>query len=145
MIRKASSMIIATRKDDTNVLITLTAKYLNPGIRVISRVTDLENIKLLQKSGVEVIIAPAVASGNLMATATTQPNVVHLLEDMMTASEGVFMSEREVRIDELGAPPKKLKGLIVMGVVRKGKVYAMEDLDTMKLKQGDRLLCMERK
>jgi len=145
MIKKASSMIIATRKDDTNVLITLTAKYLNPHIRVISRVTDLENIKLLQKSGVEVIIAPAVTSGNLMATATTQPNVVHLLEDMMTAGEGIFVSEREVRVDELGAPPKKLKGVIVMGVVRKSKVYAMDDLDKMKLKQGDRLLCMERK
>ncbi|MGA1872801.1 MAG: potassium channel family protein [Thermoplasmatota archaeon] len=145
MIEKASALIIATRKDDTNVLITLTAKYLNPDIRVISRVTDLENMKLLKKSGVDVIIAPAVTSGNMMATATKHPNVVHLLEDMMTESKGIYITEREVRIDELGARPKKLKGLIVMGVVRKGEVIAMEDLDSLKLKQGDRLLCMERK
>ena len=52
---------------------------------------SVENIKLLKRSGVEVIIAPAVTSGNMMATATSQPNVVHLLEDVMTAKEGMRM------------------------------------------------------
>jgi voltage-gated potassium channel len=145
MIEKASSLIIATRKDDTNVLITLTAKYLNPEINVISRVTELENIKLLKRSGVSVIIAPAVTSGSMMATATSQPNVVHLLEDVMTAKEGMYISEREVRIDELSANPKKLKGLVVIGVVRKEKVHALDELDKLKLKKGDHLLFMERK
>jgi voltage-gated potassium channel len=145
VIEKAASLIIATRKDDTNVLITLTAKYLKPDINVISRVTELENVKLLKRSGVEVIIAPAVASGNMMATATSQPNVVHLLEDVMTAREGMYISEREVRIDELGANPKKLKGLVVIGVVRKDKVMALDELDKLKLKKGDHLLFMERK
>ena len=143
--KKASSLIIATRKDDTNILITLTAKHLSPDITVISRVTELENMKLLKRSGVEVIIAPAVTSGSMMATATTQPNVVHLLEDVMTAQEGMYISEREARIDEFGANPKKLKGLVVIGVVRKGKVLAMDDLDKLKLKKGDHILSMERK
>jgi voltage-gated potassium channel len=145
MVKKADSLIIATRKDDTNILITLTAKYLNPDLNVISRVTELENMKLLKRSGVEVIIAPAVTSGSMMATATTHPNVVHLLEDVMTAREGMYISEREVKVDELGANPKKLKGLVVIGVVRKGKVHAMDELDKMKLKKGDHILSMERK
>jgi voltage-gated potassium channel len=145
MVEKAGSLIIATRKDDTNILITLTAKYLNPDLNVISRVTELENMKLLKRSGVEVIIAPAVTSGSMMATATTHPNVVHLLEDVMTAREGMYISERVVRIDELGANPKKLKGIVVIGVVRKGKVHAMDDLDKLKLKKGDHILSMERK
>ncbi|MGA1848435.1 MAG: potassium channel family protein [Thermoplasmatota archaeon] len=145
VIKKASSLIIATRKDDTNVLITLTAKYLNPGIRVISRVTDLENIKLLKKSGVEVIIAPAVTSGSMMATATSQPHVVDLLEDVMTAQEGMFLSERGVTKEEIGSNPKKIKGMVVIGVVRKGKVRAMDELDELKLQDGDHLLFMERK
>lgn len=145
MVKKAGSLIIATRKDDTNILITLTAKYLNPNINVISRVTELENIKLLKRSGVEVIIAPAVTSGSMMATATTQPNVVHLLEDVMTAQGGMYISEREVKVDELGTNPKKLKGMVVIGVVRKDKVRAMDDLDKMKLKKGDHILYMERK
>jgi voltage-gated potassium channel len=145
VIKKASSLIIATRKDDTNVLITLTAKYLNPGIRVISRVTDLENVKLLKKSGVEVIIAPAVTSGSMMATATSQPHVVHLLEDVMTAQEGMYLSEREVMKEEVGSHPKKIKGIVVIGVVRNGKVKAMDELDNLRLEGGDHLLLMKRK
>ncbi len=145
MVKKASSLIIATRKDDTNVLITLTAKFLNPDLRVISRVTDPENTKLLKNSGVEVIVTPAVTSGSMMATATSQPNVVHLLEDVMTAKEGMYISEREVRDDEIEAHPKELKGLVVIGVVRKDKIHALDDLDKLKLKKGDDLLYMERK
>jgi voltage-gated potassium channel len=145
MVKKAGSLIIATRKDDTNILITLTAKYLNPDINVISRVTELENIKLLKRSGVEVIIAPAVTSGSMMATATSQPNVVHLLEDVMTATEGMYISERAITGDEINMNPKKLKGVVVIGVVRKGKVHALDELDKLKLKDDDRLLLMERK
>lgn len=145
VIKKASSLIIATRKDDSNILVALTARYLNPDIRIISRVTELENIKLLKKSGVEVIIAPAVTSGNLMAAATTQPNVVHLLEDVMTASAGMYISEREARPDELGAPPKKLRGAVVIGLVRNGKVHSFDELDEMKVREKDHLLLLERK
>jgi voltage-gated potassium channel len=145
MIKKASSLIIATRTDDTNILITLTAKHLNPEINVISRVTELENIKLLKTSGVEVIIAPAVTSGSMMATATTQPNVVHLLEDVMTARQGMYISERAITEDEINMNPKKLKGMVVIGVARKGRVHALDELDKLKLKIEDRLLFMERK
>jgi len=145
MIGKANSLIITTGKDDTNVLITLTARYLNPGIPVISRVTDLENMKLLRKSGVEVIIAPAIASGSLMATATSRPNVVHLLEDIMTSREGMFISEREVKGEEVGSNPKKIKGMVVIGVVRKGRVMAMDELDDLRLSKGDHILFMNRK
>ncbi|MGA1865956.1 MAG: potassium channel family protein [Thermoplasmatota archaeon] len=145
VIEKASAIIITTSKDDTNVLIALTAKYLNPDIKVISKVVDLENVKLLEKSGVDVMIAPAVTSGNLMATATTQPNVVHLLEDMMTAGRGLYIREREVSKDEVGLTPEKLKGDSVMGVARNGKIIVMGDFDTLKLKKDDRILYMESK
>ncbi len=143
MVEKASSIVISTRKDDNNILITLTAKYLNPGIRVISQVTDLENIKLLKKSGVETIIAPAVTSGSLMATATSQPNVVHLLEDVMTSEKGMYLSQREVMGVELGKDPRSLKGIVVLGVVRSEKVLSLEKMDRLKLREGDHLLIMD--
>jgi voltage-gated potassium channel len=145
MIRKARAVIIATRKDDTNVLISLTAKDLNPGVKVISQVTDLENTKLLRKSGVETIIAPGVTSGSLMATATAQPNVVNLLEDVMTTETGMYLSQREIKGSELGKNPKTIRGIVVFGVVRNGKVLSLEEMDDLKLKEGDHLLFMDRK
>jgi voltage-gated potassium channel len=145
VIEKASSLIITTRKDDTNILISLTAKDLNPDLTVISRVTELENIKLLKRSGVETIIAPSVTSGSLMATATSQPNVVHLLEDVMTSEKGMYLSQREVKGEELGLNPRSIKGIVVLGVVRSGKVRSLDQMDKLKLKEGDSLLFLDQR
>ncbi|MGA1821537.1 MAG: potassium channel family protein [Thermoplasmatota archaeon] len=144
VIEKASFLIVTIPRDDTNILITLTAKDLNPGIKVITQVMDLENRKLLRKSGVDVIIAPFVTGGNLMATATTQPNVVHLLEDVMTAKSGIYMREREITDSEAGKSPRDLKGVVILGVVRKGEIKTMADIDTLELIKGDRILFLDK-
>ncbi len=145
MILKARAVVIATRRDDTNVLISLTAKDLNPDVKVISQVTDLENTKLLRKSGVETIIAPGVTAGSLMATATTQPYVVNLLEDVMTSEKGMYLSQRGIKGSEIGKDPRSLKSIVVLGVVRNKKVLSLERMDDLKLKEGDGLLFMDDK
>ena len=59
-IQRAKVLIVATHQDDTNVLITLTAKDLNPKIKVISRVSQQENIKQLRRAGADLIISPSL-------------------------------------------------------------------------------------
>ncbi len=145
MIGRASSMILTDDRDDTNVLIVLTAKYLNPDLRVISQVTELENTKLLKKSGVEVIITPAVNSGSLMATAISQPEAVHFLEDIMTARKGMFVNQRSVDPDEVGKKISRIADLQLLGVVRKEAVLSMADLKETRLEVGDILLFIDRK
>ena len=143
LIKKASSVIITTGRDDTNVLISLTARDLNPDVKIISQVTDLENRKLLLKSGVDVIIAPQVTGGNLMATATSNPNVVHLLEDVMTASKGYYLDERSPKEGEVGRRVGDLKYTTVLGVARGGKVISASGGADLKLKKSDKLLILE--
>ena len=58
-ISGAKVLIVATHQDDTNVLITLTAKDLNPKIKVIARVSQQENIKQLRRAGADLIISPS--------------------------------------------------------------------------------------
>ena len=143
LIEKASSIIITTPRDDTNVLISLTARDMNPKVKVISQVTDLENRKLLQKSGVDVIIAPFVTGGNLMATATSNPNVVHLLEDVMTASKGYYLNERPPSESEVGINFSDLKGVTVLGIARNGKVIPADKASKTVLRKSDRILILE--
>jgi voltage-gated potassium channel Kch len=143
-IIKAKSILIATNRDDTNVLIALTAKELNPNIRVVSQSNELENVKLLKKSGADITISPLVTGGSLMATATHQSFVSNLLQDIMTASRGVTMDERKVFPDEVGLKPKHLKGVVVLGVVRNGKTLDLEEMDRVKLAKGDTLLVVKR-
>ena len=139
-IKGARILIVATPKDATNVLITLTAKDLNPKIKVISRVSEQENIKQLRRAGVDVIISPSLTSGNLMAMAVSNSNSVELIGDLLSTSHGVNVTQRKVKGAEVGKSPKALKGFIVIGIVRKGKNIGPRELDGIILKKDDDII-----
>jgi voltage-gated potassium channel len=137
-------MIITTARDDTNVLISLTARDMNKSIRIIARANQGENTKLLKRSGADIIISPSIAGGHLMAAATQDEHLAILLQDMLTAEHGISAGERAVSEQEVGKTPKELKGIVVIGVFRAGKSLEVEDFDTTKLKSGDILIFLEK-
>jgi voltage-gated potassium channel len=144
VITKAKHIIITTSRDDTNVLVSLTAKDMNNKIRIIARANQEENTKLLKRSGADIIISPSIAGGHLMAAATQHEHLALLLEDMLTAEHGVKSGERLVNEVEFGKKPKELKGIVVIGVYREGRLLDIQELDTIKLKSGDKLIFLEK-
>lgn len=143
-ITKAKHIIIATDRDDTNVLISLTARDMNKNLRIIARANQEENTKLIKRSSADIIISPSTAGGNLMAAATKHEHLAKLLEDMLTAAHGINMRERAVKEGEIGKKPKELKGKAVIGVY-KDKLLDVSELDNVKLAAGDILIFLEKK
>ena len=47
----AKAIVVATNRDDTAVLVTLTARELAPDIRIVASVRESENVHLLRQSG----------------------------------------------------------------------------------------------
>ena len=139
-IQGAAVLIIATHQDDTNVLITLTAKDLNPNVKIIARVSQHENIKQLKRAGADVIISPSLTSGNLMAMAVAKSRSVELIEDLLTTSRGVNVIQRKVKESETGRRAKALDNCVVIGVTRKGKSYGPKELDKLVLKKDDEII-----
>ncbi len=144
VITKAKHIIITTSRDDTNVLISLTARDMNKNIKIIARANQGENTKLLRSSGADVIISPSIAGGHLMAAATQHEHLALLLEDMLTAEHGIRSRERVVSEGEIGKSPKELRGLVVIGIHREGKLLDIQELDAIKLKSGDNLIFLEK-
>jgi voltage-gated potassium channel len=144
VITKAKHIIITTSRDDTNVLISLTARDMNKNIRIIARANQGENTKLLKRSGADIIISPSIAGGHLMAAATQHEHLALMLEDMLTAEHGIRSRERVVSEGEIGKSPKDLKGFVVIGVHREGRLLDIQELDTIKLKPGDKLIFLEK-
>ncbi|UCE73153.1 MAG: NAD-binding protein [Methanomassiliicoccales archaeon] len=143
-ITKAKHLIIATSRDDTNVLISLTARDMNKSIKIIARANQEENTKLLKTSGADIIISPSVAGGHLMAAATHHEHLALLLQDMLTAEHGIKSGERPVSEGEIGRNPKEIKGVVVIGVFRDGRLMDVRELDTIKLKSKDMIVFLER-
>lgn len=66
-IEKASTLIAAFGNDADNVFLTLTAKELNPNIRVIARAENPAAVGKLEQAGAEQVVLPSIIGGKAMA------------------------------------------------------------------------------
>jgi voltage-gated potassium channel len=138
-VQNAAAIVIATNRDDTAVLVTLTARELAAQIRIVAAVRESENVHLLRQSGANSVIVSAETAGRLLGAATTTPAVVEVIEDLLTPEAGFAISEREVEEAEVGGSPRHLPD-IVLGVVRGGQLHRVDASSVDALERGDRLL-----
>jgi voltage-gated potassium channel len=135
----AKAIVVATNRDDTAVLVTLTARELAPDIRIVASVRESENVHLLRQSGATSVIVSAETAGRLLGAATTTPSVVEVIEDLLTPDAGFAISERPVEESEVGGSPRHLPD-IVLGVVRGDHLHRVDASTVDCLERGDRLL-----
>jgi len=139
-IAKASAVIVAADRDDTAVLITLTARELNAGATIVAAVREEENVHLLHQSGANAAITSSGAAGRLLGLSTETPQVTEVMEDLLTVGEGLDIAERQVGPDEAGPSPSRAQETIMLAVVRDGELIRFDDERAAELRDGDRVL-----
>ena len=135
----AKSIVVATDKDATAVLVTLTAREVAPKAKIVASAREAENQPLLRQSGADSTVVSSETAGRLLGIATQTPSVVEMVEDLLTPDAGFAISEREVEVKELGGSPRHLAD-IVLGVVRDGQLLRVDAPEVDALAAGDRLL-----
>ncbi|MCG5431563.1 potassium channel family protein [Mycobacterium sp. MYCO198283] len=135
----AKAIIVATNRDDTAVLTTLTAREIAPRAKIIAAVREAENQHLLQQSGADSTVVTSETAGRLLGIATSTPSVVEMFEDLLTPHAGFAIAERPVEPKEVGGSPRHLAD-IVLGVVRDGKLLRVDDPLVDAMEPTDRLL-----
>lgn len=138
-VPRAREIVVATRRDDTAVLITLTARQLNPGAGIRAAVQEAENVPLLRQSGADHVVTSAEAAGRLLGMSTTQPNVSEVIEDLLEQGQGLDLVERDVHETEVGCPVGAVSEL-ALAVVRDGRVLPFAEAVRVRLAAGDRLI-----
>jgi len=139
-IRAARAVVVAVNRDDTAVLVTLTARELSPRATIVASVRERENAHLLEQSGADSVISSAEASGRLLGLATGNPAIVRVVEDVLDVGEGLRLDERVVDDAEVGTHPGQLPGQLVLAVVRDGDLLRFDDPSCGPLRQGDRVV-----
>ena len=143
MVVKAKALIIAAGRDDTNALILLTARHLNPALRVIVSAKEEENIKLFRQGGANSIVAPSTFGGYALAAAVEQSHMVQYLEDLLTAGGQVNLIERRVREEEIGKTSVDLRPSVVLRIYRGGTSISLTEIqEGAQLRQGDLLVIL---
>lgn len=139
-IREASALIVAADRDDTAVLIALTARELNAEATIVASVREEENVHLLHQSGADAAITSSGAAGRLLGLSTQTPQVTEVMEDLLTVGEGLDLAERVVSEAEAGPVPRHAHQAIMVAIVRDGEVIRFDDDRAAELRSGDRVL-----
>ncbi len=72
-IERARGLIIATGSDSDNVLITLTAKAINPNLTIVARADAVETRDKLRLAGADRVVTPYSIGGRRMALSAVKP------------------------------------------------------------------------
>lgn len=141
MLSSARAVFVCTDRDDTNVLIVLTARQIAPNVRVIARVEEAENEKLLRQSGANATILPSRVGGILMAGAIENAALSNYVMDLISATGRLVLIEREVREDEIGRMPRDIEKTLIVAVLRDGRELGVDEADAL-LRVGDKVLAI---
>ncbi|WP_457568002.1 potassium channel family protein [Desulfurobacterium sp.] len=147
-IKSAANLIITTSNDSDNLFITLSAKNLNPRVKVVARASEESSIPKLKMAGADEVISPNTIGGIRMASIAIRPNVVSFL-DIVTRH-----GEIDLRLEEVKIPPdspvhgKLLKdvqipqktGVIVIGIKREDGSFILNPVSTTMLLKGDTII-----
>lgn len=79
-IDRARALVCAVDSDAANVYITLTARSLNPGLRIIARASGTGTADKLVRAGADEVISPYRLSGRRMALLAMRPSMVEMLD-----------------------------------------------------------------
>lgn len=142
-LQRARQIIIATQRDDTAVLVTLTARQLNRNAKIVAAVREEENAPLLKQSGADAVITSASAAGRLLGLSVLSPAAGMVMEDLIQQGSGLDVVERPVIKSEVGKAPRELDDLVV-SVVRGHRVLGYDDREVGTLELTDRLITIVR-
>lgn len=142
-VPSARAVVVAANRDDTAVLVTLTARELAPKAQIVAAVREAENVHLVRQSGANQVVVVSENAGRMLGMATQTPHVVEMVEDLITPGHGLAIAERDIEPDEVGGSPRHLTD-IVLGMVREGKLYRVDHPAADALERGDRLLYVKK-
>lgn len=127
-IQAAQGVIIALPWDRDNLYITMTARMLNPDIRIVTRMTDPKIEPKFRKAGADSVVSPNIIGALRMASEMLRPAAVDFLDQMLRSGDG------NLRIHEITvSDPSPLSGKTILESNLKQK----HDLLVLGVKEGD--------
>ena len=134
---RAQLIIISAGRDDTSILICLTARHLAPKVRISVAVNADDNETPARRAGADVVVNPLDFAGLLLATTHAGQHIADYLADLASMQGKVRLVERYVRPEEVGKPLKDIGDGLGLRIIRDGTPYGFWRPQVAKLEEGD--------
>ncbi|WKN41987.1 potassium channel family protein [Tunicatimonas pelagia] len=148
-VERAEAIITTLPRDADNVFITLTARELNPNIKIIARATDERAEKKLHRAGADQVVMPDAIGGVHMARLITQPSVIEFL-NILSGTGSNSLKLEDIMYDELQKlyQNKTLRelnirqhtGATVIGFRHQSKRFTFNPHGDLKFEVGDTMI-----
>ncbi|MGF7170623.1 voltage-gated potassium channel [Sphingobium xanthum] len=139
-IAQACAIIVSAGRDDTSILITLTARHLAPGVPISVVVRASDNEDLARQAGATTVINPASFAGLLLAGSCQGEHLADYMADLAATGGRVKLHERPVMPAEVGKPLSAIEPGLALRIYRDGRPIGYWEEGARALQPGDVLI-----
>lgn len=148
-IERARGLVAATTTDATNLYIVLTARGLNPRLKIIARASEEDAEKHLLSAGADSVVSPYAFAGHRIAQSFLRPNVVTFL-DTATTHLGMDLEIGEIHVPADSAFAGKTVGTsrirqergVIILAIKRGQDMRFNPSSDDRIEPGDCLIAM---
>jgi len=148
-IEYASGLVAATTTDAINIYIILTARSLNPKLKIIARAAEEEAEKHLYTAGADSVISPYKFAGYRIAQTFMRPNVVDFFDTAMNQQRPLEIEEVKVSRGARfvgktleGSRIRQELGVIVLAIKGENAPMRFNPPPDAMIHEGDHLIAM---
>jgi len=139
-VERARLMLISAGRDDTSILICLTARHLAPKLRISVAINEQDNEAPARRAGADIVVNPLNFAGLLLATSHGGQHIADYLADLASIGGKVQLIERPVRADEIGRSLKDVTDGVGLRLIRGGVAYGFWRPQAESLEPDDMIM-----
>lgn len=144
-VMRARGIFAVAADDSQNLVISLSAKQLNPNLRVVARCHDLKNVEKTRRAGADEIVSPDFTGGLRIVSAMVRPHVVSFLDEMLKTENNLRMEEFPISAEFAG----KSLGVLNLGsrhyvllAIKQNQQWLFNPETSHTMHEGDVLMVM---
>ncbi|MCJ7771974.1 MAG: potassium channel protein [Desulfobacterales bacterium] len=149
-IEKAAGVIICLPLDKDNLYVTMTARMLNPKVRIVSRMINQSLRAKIIKAGADRVVSPDAIGALRMASIMIRPTVVDFLDSMLRSGPSQYRIHQITISKDSHAVGKTIAqsglkdtfGLLILGTRKPNNEIDLNPHPTFVLKEGMTLIVM---
>ena len=139
-IERACALLVSAGRDDSAILIVLTARKRAPDLKISVTIRMAENEDIAKQAGADTVVNPVSFAGLLLASSLDGPYRAEYLNDLATSAGDVMLREREVEPHEVGKSADEICTGQAVRLIRDGKPHGPRDGAFARVIPGDRVL-----
>ena len=97
-VERAAGLVCVLPSDEANVFVVLSARQLNPSLKIVTQATEQQTVRKLTKVGADNVVSPYRSTGRRLAVSLLRPSLNRFLDEVLDREH------LSLQIDEVAVP-----------------------------------------